>query len=71
MIEMPLGMTSFLDVRRACEAATKQQDIAHAVILGKHVFAAPGDNPHALYKTYFPGMHSAEFMDEYYRGRIA
>lgn len=71
MIDLGEGMTSFSDTVRACQEAGKHQSIVRVKTAGVVVFAAPGDNPHVLYRSYFPTMHSRENMDCYYGRRVS
>lgn len=61
MIEVAASYSSFSATIDMCRAATVGQDIAHAEIMGRHVFAAPGDSPHRLYSVYFDDMLAAGF----------
>jgi len=58
MIEVQDQCASFSTVMAMCKAADAGHDLAHCLVLGRHVFAAPGDNPHELYSVYFGDMTS-------------
>lgn len=73
MIELGVLITSFQDTARACRVAAEKQDL---VCLRNNsgqiaVIAAPGDNPHVLYKTYFAAMHDDNLLNDYYASRVA